>query len=215
MTVTADQPLISIDVVPVRFNRAGRTVDVILGRRVNDPAKGASALPGVLLLGAERLDDAVQRALETKIGVSAEEVLRTGEVGVFDNPDRDPRGPTLSITRFAVLTETAELGVDAVPTPIGSATGLPFDHDQITRVAAATLLDKLWADRDATVALLGREFTTLDAADLADSLAGPAGRPQVDRTNLSRFIVRTRWVEEVGRAAVAKQGRRPAVWRFR
>lgn len=213
-----DQPLISIDVVPLRFNRATRKAEVILGRRLFEPNLGQLALPGVLLGAGERLHEAVARALLTKVGVTNFQYTMAGDVGVFDNPDRDPRGPTLSITRFAVIGEHVELGELAVAVPLDEAHGLPFDHDHIISRAVRTVFEKLWTDKDTTEAFLGVRFTTLDAADAHDSLAAsatPAGAT-MDRNNLTRALAKNSWVRELAPDEVPKTGRgRPAkVWQF-
>ncbi|KQO98154.1 NUDIX hydrolase [Leifsonia sp. Leaf264] len=209
------QPLISIDVVPVRFNRDTRQVEVILGRRAFEPALGQNALPGVLLDSNERLDEAVYRALRDKVGITAGAVLTIGDVGVFDNPDRDPRGPTLSITRYAIISPDFTLPdtVTVAAVPLLDATGLPFDHDSIVRQAAQVIHDKLWSDRVLTVTLLGQEFTTLDVADITDSLTGVNGGSPVNRTYLTRTLSRIPWVVKADAVRVGS-GRNANGWRF-
>ena len=58
-----------------------------------------------MLLGdGERLRDAAVRALTGKLGVAAPTSRGVGQVVTFDEPNRDPRGPTLSVAMWATVT---------------------------------------------------------------------------------------------------------------
>ncbi|WP_159600531.1 NUDIX domain-containing protein [Agromyces humi] len=211
------QPLVSIDVVPFRYNRAGGVVEVVLGRRQFEPAAGALALPGVLLLSGERIHEAAARALKSKVGVPGTRVAATGEVGAFDTPGRDPRGPTLSVTRFAIVDEHWVPHGNAEAIAIAHVKGLPFDHDNIARLAARRVLEKLWTDEAIAKPLLGATFDTVDAAIVNDQLAAaaiPPGAP-LSTANLARTLAKTEWVTDTGELGASRGGRRPKVWQFR
>lgn len=211
-----DQPLISIDVVPMRFNRRSRTVEVLLTERAYEPSQGELALPGVLLLSQELLADAVLRALHDKTKASGQHLGPMGDVGVFDTPGRDPRGPTLSITRFCVVDEQFAPGDGVRAVPLNEAIALPFDHEAIIRRAAHVVCEKLWSDIDVTRALLGRQFSTKDAADLHSSLAAWAEPPVSgeSRAHLARTLQKNPWLEQTGVAAPIGDGRPARLWRF-
>ncbi|MFE6967116.1 hypothetical protein ACFVAJ_18530 [Agromyces sp. NPDC057679] len=210
-----NQPLVSIDVVPFRYNRAADALEVILGRRQFEPSIGSLALPGVLLLAQERLGEAVGRALNTKAGLAPRDIATAGEVGVFDTPGRDPRGPTLSITRFAII-DTDTVGATAEAVPIAEVSGLPFDHDVIIAMAARRVYEKLFTDREVAEALLGPEFDTVHAFTAQQQLAAaaePVGEP-LSLANLARTLTNLGWVEATGELGASRGGRRPKVWRF-
>lgn len=210
-----DQPLISIDVVPLRLNRLTHQVEVVLVRREFEPSAGRLALPGVLLLSGELLDDAVHRALRDKAGIMREHVRATGDVGVFDTPGRDPRGPTLSITKYVIVGDKFEPGEPVSVVAVPEATGLPFDHDTIVRRASKSILDKLWVDRDTTQALLGQEFRTSDAADVHESLTSAADptKPKASR-NIFKELKRSPWLTEPRDAPAIGEGRPSKQWEF-
>jgi len=210
------QPLISIDVVALRYSRSTKQVEVALVRRQFEPSAGRLALPGVLLVSGELLDDAVHRALRDKAGVMREYVRAIGDVGVFDTPGRDPRGPTLSVTKYVILGDKFEVGEGVTMIPLADAVGLPFDHDLIIRRGARIVHDKLWVDRGATESLLGHEFKTSDAADAQDALAAAADpqAPKTNRTNLARDLKRIRWLAEPRTGPAAGEGRPSKVWSF-
>lgn len=206
------QPLVSIDTVPLLV-RDGR-LHVVLGDRLFEPFLGQPALPGVLLLGNERMHEAALRALESKIGVGADDVLALSGAGVFDNPDRDPRGPTISIVHTAILrpgTALPESGVRAAP--LDEALQLPFDHEAILRRTAGTVLDSLWRDLPLTRALLGSTFSTADAARRERELAAAAGRPEPDTSNLGRTFAKSPLLRKAAAAAEPRgKGKPAALW---
>lgn len=213
-----DQPLISIDVVAVRYEPGRQALQVWLGRRVFEPYIDEFALPGVLLRH-ERIADAAQRALTTKLGAQPPHTLWLGDVGVFDNPDRDPRGPTLSISKFAVLSGayTPEPGRHTA-VDLTSARRLPFDHDHIVDRAAAVLAEKLWSEKLVAQALLGGRFSTRDVAGIQRQLlerGSPTDPPTIDAANLLRHLKKTGWVRRVDTGTSTKAGGRPpTVWEW-
>lgn len=210
MTETWTQPLISVDVVPLRYRP--ETVEVVLGRRAFEPFAGELALPGVLMQ-RERSIDAADRALGSKVGIEADQVV-IRDVGIEDAPERDPRGPTLSIVKVAAVAPgaTPESGEGV---PLAEAVGLPFDHDALIRLAARRLLELLWSDREVTEAFFGEAFTSRDAFLAQEQLAAAAG---VERTpplrNLRRRIEELGWAAPTGetRESTARGGRPTLVW---
>src|SRR4051794_7314437 len=94
-------PVLEVDVVAFAI-RDGQ-LHVLLVRRSRPPFAGTWALPGARLGPGERLADAARRALleRTALDVAYLEQLYT-----FDDPSptrrRDPRGPTISVTYFAL-----------------------------------------------------------------------------------------------------------------
>ncbi len=95
---------------------------------------------------------------------------------MFDEPSRDPRGPTLSIAMWAVIT------ADNITTDPAAATlwrgfdehdNLAFDHDRIVAAARRILATSLlWRDTTFTRALLGAEFPATHAVTVTTALTG-------------------------------------------
>ncbi|MCQ2000572.1 NUDIX domain-containing protein [Arthrobacter zhaoxinii] len=211
MSIDRQQPLVSIDTVPFIGRDGG--LCVVTAERANEPFAGVQALPGVLLLPSERLAEAALRALTAKTGVGEGQVEYIGTAGVYDNPDRDPRGPTISIVHTAVLQPDARLDeTRAKVTPVEQVSGLPFDHDTIIRRTAGTVLDALWVDQPLTKALLGKHFTTAQAARLIRNLAAAAGRSEPDSSNLGRMLARNPALSKSSEAVAAGRGRPAAGW---
>ena len=206
MTKKYDQPLVSIDVVPVRY--ADGDVRVALGRRLFEPFIDQLALPGVLLLPTESIDDAAYRALASKSGIKREDVLSLVRIGAFDNPDRDPRGATISIALIAIVAPEAESG-SAVWQSRDEFDALPFDHAAIIAEALSELNVRLWRNNDVTKALVGSEFSTAHAVAITEKLSSG----KVDKTNFTRTL-KNYGVLEQTEAVKTGRGRPSAGWRF-
>ncbi|WP_063001453.1 NUDIX hydrolase [Nocardia mikamii] len=106
------QSAVSLDVVALRFGADDTTVTFAVAPRQWDPFAGELALPGVLLGRGERLAAAARRAVHSKLGVPDDAILAVGQLVTFDEPNRDPRGPTLSIAMWAVLGHAAAAGAE-------------------------------------------------------------------------------------------------------
>lgn len=204
------QPLVSIDTVPLIL-RDGHW-NVILDIRELEPYAGRAALPGVLLRPRERLQEAALRALSTKVGVPEENVLFLMNAGAFDNPDRDPRGPTLSIAHVAVI-DPLDAPEKALCRQLTEAADLPFDHSAIVTAAASAARNALWVNEPLTRALLGEKFSTADVARLVRELSLAASAQEPDTSNLGRELSRNqRLVKDPLPAAPAGKGRPAAAW---
>lgn len=120
--------------------------DVLLIERGWPPYKGKLALPGghVDPEDASPLAAAVRELYEeTRVRVAADDLQ---EVGVYNAPGRDPRGP-YSTTAFVVVVPehtTAQAGDDAAAVrwiPLDRlGNDLAFDHSQIVADACRALL---------------------------------------------------------------------------
>jgi len=113
----------------VVFDGGGR---LLLIRRKNPPFQGSYALPGGFVEIGETTDSGCRRELNEETGLKVGELTL---VGVYSDPDRDPRGHTCSV---AYLAEIAS----AVPTAGDDAAAaewvddwrsqkLAFDHAKI------------------------------------------------------------------------------------
>lgn len=143
--------------VSYRYPRPAFTVDaavlceekgrfhILLIRRGRDPFQGMWALPGGFLEEHERVEDAVRRELKEETGL---EIKHFSFVGLYDKPDRDPRGRTLSAVFLAILDHCKPKpvhGDDAAEARWFSLTDLPplaFDHDEIVADVVAMLQGK-------------------------------------------------------------------------
>ncbi|ONI90075.1 DNA hydrolase [Saccharothrix sp. ALI-22-I] len=207
-----ESTLVSVDVLALRFDPATRAVLLGIAPRALEPFAGELALPGVLLGKGERLRDAAHRAVTAKLGVPAAAITATGQLSTFDEPSRDPRGPTLSIALWATIDPTRLTDGGATWTPLAQVPPLAFDHNRIVDDCRPVLAGHLWRDATFTAGLLGREFTTAQALDVTESLTGDRPYP----ANLGRTMERVPGLERTTHhaAALPKGGRPPSVWRW-
>jgi len=197
-----------VDVLALHFDRTSRRIELGVAARAQDPFRDQLALPGVLLGLGERLHDAALRALTGKLGVPVDAVSGIDQLVTFDKPNRDPRGPTLSIAMWAGVTEPAE---SAVWTPLDQLPDLAFDHQRIVQDSRLLLAGALWRDPAVSRALTGRRFPTADALDITSSLNGRAP----DRGNLNRTLRAVPGLHRTEeRVAARSTGRPAAVWEW-
>jgi len=121
-------PLVAVDGLVLH---EGKLVAV---RRANDPFRGMPALPGGFVEQGETTESAVIREVREETGL---ETNVTRLVGVFSDPQRDPRGHVISIA-YSLEGVGGHLaaGSDAAAILLLDPTDVPqmaFDHNEIVR----------------------------------------------------------------------------------
>lgn len=118
-------PLLTVDILIVQSGK------IVLIRRRNPPFQGHWALPGGFVDVGETVEEAAVREANEETGLDVE---LQGLVGVFSDPDRDPRGHTVSICFAALGQGTPRASSDAQDVALFDLDDLPplaFDHLQI------------------------------------------------------------------------------------
>ena len=129
-----ETPKLMVDVViPPEDGR------VVLIRRGSEPFEGQWALPGGFVEIGETVEEAAAREAEEETGLTVE-ILRL--VGVYSDPDRDPRGHNVScafLARPAPESGDLSAATDATEAEFldPSTVELAFDHDRIVADALA------------------------------------------------------------------------------
>ncbi len=113
---------------------------VVLVRRKNDPFKGSWALPGGFVEYGETVEDAVKREILEETGLAVKVVKL---VGVYSDPERDPRGHTITVAFLCRETSGSLQGasdaVEAIYHPLRNLPPLAFDHKKIIKDALNSL----------------------------------------------------------------------------
>lgn len=123
-------PRLTVDGVIIHNGR------LLLIRRGTPPFRDDWALPGGFVEYGETVETAVQREVREETGL---ETSIRQLVGVYSDPDRDPRGHTVSVAfLLAVGSGSPQSGDDAAEARWFSLDELPelaFDHAKIVRDA--------------------------------------------------------------------------------
>ncbi len=106
---------------------------ILLGKRRNDPFKGCLALPGGFLEKDEDLISCAKRELEEETGIVVQDLKQLYTVG---NPDRDPRGYTVTVVYYKIIDNLIETKAfsdlkDLEWVDIYNMPNLSFDHKEI------------------------------------------------------------------------------------
>ena len=121
-------PALAVDIVIRRNNGS-----VVLVRRRNNPFKGEWAIPGGFVEYGETVEAAARREAKEETGLIVELIKI---VGVYSDPNRDPRGHTVSIC-FLAREVGGELRGDSDAKdaksfhPSSLPPRLAFDHERI------------------------------------------------------------------------------------
>lgn len=117
---------------------------IVLVKRRNEPFKDYYALPGGIVEYGERVESALIREVKEETGLIVEPYKI---VGVYSDPNRDPRGHFVSIC-FIALPKGGELkaGSDAKDVGVFKLDSLPklaFDHEKMVEDAKPYLIELL------------------------------------------------------------------------
>jgi 8-oxo-dGTP diphosphatase len=123
-------PTPTVDIVIELIDRADRPI--ILIERLNPPL--GWALPGGFVDYGESVEQAAVREAQEEVGLAVQLV---DLLGVYSDPDRDPRQHTLSLVYIATATGVPQAGDDAKHVKIVPTWKIPpnlcFDHEKILR----------------------------------------------------------------------------------
>ncbi|MDD7454629.1 MAG: NUDIX domain-containing protein [Bacteroidales bacterium] len=176
----------------VIFTYEDRKLKVLLVRRGGEPYKGFWAFPGGFLQLNETAKDGALRELREETGLEAAAI---GELGVFSDPDRDPRERVITIAYYALVKPSEVIGGDdadeAVWFPVDNLPELAFDHNKIFEAAMERLRRDIHFE-PIGFDLLDDTFTIPDLRCLYEAILGV----KFDRRNFQRKIMASGILEE-------------------
>lgn len=133
----------------VIFGLEDGLLKVLLVERGNEPCKGCWAFPGGFLNPDETVEQGALRELREETGLDS---AYLEQVGVFSDPDRDPRERVLTVAFFSVMhVRSVRAGDDAAKAkwlPVNDLPELAFDHDQILKAALKRFRERLVIEPD-------------------------------------------------------------------
>ncbi|MFQ6085218.1 MAG: NUDIX domain-containing protein [Candidatus Bathyarchaeia archaeon] len=123
-------PSVTVDIIIV-----GKDGSFVLIRRSRPPFEGYWAIPGGFVELGERVEDAAIREAKEETGL---DVALRKIVGVYSDPERDPRGHVISVC-FLAEEVGGELKKTEETTEVKRFNSIPnkiaFDHEKILRNA--------------------------------------------------------------------------------
>lgn len=125
---TREKPSLTVDIIIELEN------GIVLVERKNDPYQGYWAIPGGFVEYQETVEDAARREAEEETGLKVE---LKDLVGVYSDPDRDPRGHVVSVC-FSAQKKNGDLraSTDAANVKVFKEVpwnNLAFDHEKILK----------------------------------------------------------------------------------
>lgn len=129
------RPAVSVDIVVLAGE--GDEREILLIKRAKDPYKGFWAIPGGFVEIDEPLEKAAARELKEETGLDR---VKLQQVAAFGDPDRDPRGRTISVAFVGQIARRREIhgaddAADAGWHRLDKLPKLGFDHKKIIRAA--------------------------------------------------------------------------------
>ncbi|MCH7229472.1 NUDIX hydrolase [Glycomyces sp. L485] len=206
---TAPAVFVAADIVILTIRRGD--FEVLLVRRGKPPFKGELALPGGFLEPGETVDQAAGRELREETALWAKDA-RLEQVGVYSDPDRDPRQRVVSVAYAAMVPDPPEAaaGGDAADTQWISVERalnepLAFDHRRILTDAVEHARRQLEYTTAAT-AFCREEFTVAELRRVYEIV----WQTKLDPGNFHRKVTRIEGFLEPTGETTTRDGGRPA-----
>lgn len=123
-------PALTVDTIILEDDK------IILIKRLNNPYKDHWAIPGGFVEYGEKVEDAAVREAKEETGL---DIKLTQLVGVYSDPDRDPRGHTVTIAFLSkIIGGTLNSNSDAKDAKFVDISELKnmklaFDHNEILK----------------------------------------------------------------------------------
>jgi 8-oxo-dGTP diphosphatase len=200
------KPSVSVDIVV--FTIENNDLKVLTIKRSGSPFQGVPALPGGFLHKGENTLEAAKRILKDKVGLKN---IYLEQLYTFDDLDRDPRGPVISVSYYALAPrekldiELSQNTQDPTFTSIKNLGRLAFDHRDILKYAYERLRGKLEYTNIAQ-SLLPKEFTFTELQNVYEVIFGK----KLDKRNFRKKIERLGLIRATKKKV--KRGRqRPAL----
>ena len=129
------RPALTVDCIILK--KEENDIELLLIQRAQEPFKGKWALPGGVVDEDETTEKAAERELTEETGIRTQNLK---QLHTFSEPDRDPRGRTVSVVYYAfvernILTKAGDDAAKAEWFPINKLPELAFDHSEIIKYA--------------------------------------------------------------------------------
>jgi len=213
MSYTYEYPKADVTVDAVVFSVIEEQLKVLLIQRKNEPFAQKWALPGGYIEMKESLEDSVKRELFEETSL---ENIYMEQLYTFGDPGRDPRGRTISIAFFALVSsenlkikgqddalEAKWFEVSSLPLP------LAFDHEKVILTAVKRLQGKI-TYQPIGFELLPQYFTLTEYQKLFEAVF----LKKIDKRNFRKKILKTEILEKVSWKKKNERGPKGDCYKF-
>jgi 8-oxo-dGTP diphosphatase len=203
-------PFLTVDIVI--FTIEDNALKTLLIQRENNPFKDSWALPGGFLHKGETTKTAALRILKEKAGV---EHVFIEQLYTFDTPGRDPRGPVMTVTYFALVPkEELILGKSGTQHPtlfeMKKLPKLAFDHADILSYSLKRLQAKL-GYTNVAYSLLPRQFTFTELQKAYETILGK----HLDKRNFRKKFEQLKLIEPTNKVLEGGRQRPAKLYKFK
>jgi 8-oxo-dGTP diphosphatase len=168
-------PTLTVDCVI--FELIDGKLNVLLIKRATEPFQGQWSLPGGYNAAGNTTLEAVQRALNLKVGLNLADFPLVEQLYTFDTVARDPRGHAVSVSYMCLghdlQPKLAKSEHEPTFVPIDALPKLAFDHDAVIQYAVSRLRSKV-TYTTAMFALLPSTFTLTQLQSAYEAVDGSA-----------------------------------------
>lgn len=181
------RPSLTTDCLIFGYN--GQSLKLLLVQRASEPFKNKWSLPGGFVKVTETTEQCAQRILLEKTGLQK---VFIEQLFTFSEPNRDPRGWTVSVAYYALINSTQ------VETKIGRNTtdvqwfdwnelpSLAFDHKKIVKMGINRLKGKV-TYQPVGFELLDQYFSLRSLQQLYENIL----ENKIDKRNFRKKILKT------------------------
>ena len=198
-------PAFAVTVDLVMLTVRPPSLEVLLLRRPEAPAKGKWALPGGFVKPDQDLVEAAEFKLADKTGIVVDGA-HLEQLQTFGAPKRDPRMRIVSVSYLAMVADPTAPELDNaswIPIDDVETKSLAFDHGDILAAGVERARSKLEYTTLGT-SFCGDEFTMADLRSVYEAAWGTS----LDAANFHRKVMATSgFVEPTGRTESRGPGR--------
>lgn len=177
--------------------------------------KGSKGFPGGLIKPTETAEEAAERIIKDKAGISARKIY-SEQLYTFSTVNRDPRGRVVSVSYIALVPwdklSAAEQknSNDSWWTEIDRAKGLAYDHDAMLKYAKNRLQTRFG---NSTIAskILPKEFTLGMLERVYETILGE----RQDKRNFRKKIAKLKILKELPRKQTGEPFRPAQLYSFK
>ncbi len=201
-----------ISVDSVIFGYIENQLKVALVKRKKKPFLDMWAIPGGFMEGNETIEETALRELKEETGI---ENVYLEQFEAFNKRGRDPRGPTITIALFALVSfghsqlSASEDASEAKWWPVYELPPLAFDHNEIYKKALDSLKVAV-RTRPLVFELLPQEFTLKNLQDIYEQLLNI----KFDKRNFRKTIAKMDFIQPTGNKTQGQRQRPAMLYKF-